>query len=83
MYKERSADIKVRGDEGIGGVGGFTIPLGWGDSCTDWRSVCFRRAAVVGEAGAGLGVSCEDRAAWIAAHGSACWITRSRKGLQK
>jgi hypothetical protein len=72
MYKERSADIKVRGDEGIGGVGGFTIPAFWGGSCTGWGSACFRRAATFGEAGAALGVNCEDRTSWIAAHGSAC-----------
>lgn len=68
MYKERSADIKVRGDEGICGVGGFTVLVFGRDSCTDR----FRRAAVVGEAGAALGVDCEDRAAWIVADGSAC-----------
>lgn len=72
MYKERSADTKVRGDEGIGGVGGFTIPVFWGYSCTDWRSVCLERVAAAGEAGAALGANCEDRVAWIAMHGSAC-----------
>lgn len=62
MYSERSAEIKVRGDEGIGGIGGSAV-VGWGGSCVDLRSVCFRRAAAtVGEVGAALGVNCEDRA---------------------
>jgi hypothetical protein len=74
MYRERSAEINVRGEEGIGGVGGFATPFGCAASgvCVDLRSGCFRRPATVGEAGVAAGANCEDRAAWIVAYGSAC-----------
>lgn len=72
MYRERSADINVRGDVGIWGVGGFAAPFGCAESCVcvDLRSGCFRRPGMVGEAG-GAVVDCEDRAAWTVAYGSA------------
>lgn len=73
MYKERSAEISVRGDEGIGGVVGLATPFAWTESCTcvDFRSGCFRRAAMVGEAGGAVEEDCEDRVAWIVVYGSA------------
>ena len=63
MYRERRAEINVRGDEEIVGVGGFTTPLGWAESGVDLHSGCFRRPATVGEAGAAVGVNCEDKTA--------------------
>lgn len=80
--RERRAEIRVSGEDGIGGPGGWAVPFEDNGSVVGLRSGLRRPCEVVGD-GVGIDIVADTGLWGGMGDGSGYWNNSSRKGLQK